>query len=234
MERYINHINKKAATGSAVSGRHYIATKKAVPTYKPGDIVELGGIDFVVLDNSLSSGKSLFILTVDTQGTSQFGETNDYSTSFLRKATEDWLRELQKAGVDLSALQTRKLDLMTLDGYKGYGSLDVTAAPLTLDEARKYAELIPNCIHPSWLATGWSGPKRLGSILVWCLVPSGMDNGHLLHQTNGIRPALVVPASLVTKRERNEDGCDPEWSEAGKQFYRDLMDPFGEKSEQDC
>jgi len=55
-----------------------------------------------------------------------------------------------------------------LDGYKDYGPLEVLAAPLTLDEHRKYSEVIPDPDKACWLATGLGGLKHLGSVRALC------------------------------------------------------------------
>lgn len=98
---------------------------------KPGEIVQLAGIDFMVLEdltpfNGDGDEHDLFVLAVDSQGTSRFGDTNNYAESDLRKATEKWLTEkLYDHGCNPDYIKSRKLDLTTLEGYKGYGELDV-------------------------------------------------------------------------------------------------------------
>ena len=176
-------------------------------SFKPGDTVQLAGIDFVVLeDRGPFSGEGeshdLFILALEGQGTSRFGDTNNYAESDLRKATEKWLTEkLYDHGCNPDYIKSRKLDLTTLDGYKGYGELDVKAAPLTLDEARRCAELMPNPDTASWLATGWEGP---GYGAAFALRVSTVGFWRLNYCSVGgyaIRPALVVSSFLFTSIE---------------------------------
>ena len=119
---------------------------------KPGDIVQLAGIDFVVLeDRSPFSGEGeshdLFILALEGQGESRFGDTNNYAESELKSRVDDWLyrltEKMTEQWLDSDLIRTRTISLTTLDGYKGYSDLEVKAAPLTLDEARRCAESMP-------------------------------------------------------------------------------------------
>lgn len=170
-------------------------------SHKPGDIVKLGGIDFVVLDNNMAGSsaepETLFILAVNSQGESRFGDSNNYAASDLRDAVCDWLDKLADEGVDLDAIIPRTIDLLTLDGFKGYGTLEVKVAPLTLDEARKYADLIPECDAWTWLATGWGRPGNVGSDCAWGVGSGGGYGYNFCSDSLGIRPALVVPSFLL-------------------------------------
>lgn len=185
--------------------------KNACISHKPGDTVQLAGIDFVVLeDRSPFSGEAeshdLFILALEGQGTSQFGDTNNYAESVLKDRVEDWLyrltEKMTEQGLDADLIRTRTISLTTLDGYKGYGELEVKAAPLTLDEARRCAEAMPDPDIASWLATGWGGPEHFGATRALNVVTSGFwsdsdcsDGGY------AVRPALVVSSSLFASTE---------------------------------
>lgn len=185
-------------------------TTKKRTSHRPGDIVRLAGIEFVVLDNNMAGSSSdeevLLILATKSQGDSRFGDNNNYAESDLLKAVRDWLNELEGKGVDIYKLRSRRLDLTTLDGYKGYGTMEVHAAPLTIDEARKYAEVIPNCDDLTWLVTGWGGPGHLGESNVLVVYSNG-DWYSFAHSSRGIRPALVLPSSLLDS-ESDETGLE--------------------------
>lgn len=174
---------------------------------KPGEIVQLAGIDFMVLEdltpfNGDGDEHDLFVLAVDSQGTSRFGDANNYAESDLRKATEKWLTEkLYDHGCNPDYIKSRKLDLTTLEGYKGYGELDVKAAPLTLDEARRCAELMPNPDTASWLATGWEGPNNGATYALGVSTNGGWGYGNCSYAGYAIRPALVVSSFLFTSIE---------------------------------
>lgn len=173
--------------------------KKYAVLHEPGDIVTLAGTEFVVLDveHRGTLPDSLFILAKNTVGSSNFGRFNDYEDSDLRMAVEEWLKGMEKKGLDLDRIIPREIDLTTLDGCTLYGKLDVKAAPLTLDEARRYASRIPNADSWYWLATGWSGPLKgdKGNALG---VNSDGDWGYsYCSRSRGIRPALKIPSDLL-------------------------------------
>ena len=178
-------------------------------TYTPGQIVTLAGIEFVILDDfgdSGDGGRMLFLLALESQGQSTFGNTNNYAESKLKEAVDAWLEELTSAldeefGCDRPRIKNRVIDLTTLDGYRGFGSLEVAAAPLTLDEARKYAEVMPAPEVASWLATGWGGPRHFGSTYALLVGFVGGWSGDYCSLSCDIRPALVMSSFLLSSED---------------------------------
>lgn len=187
--------------------------KNTCISHKPGDIVQLAGIDFVVLEcrspfNGEGENRDLFILALEGQGESRFGNTNNYAESDLKGRVEDWLYRLTEkmaeegSESDIDLIRTRTISLTTLDGYKGYGELEVKAAPLTLDEARRCAEFMPDPDTASWLATGWGGPEHYGAACALRVITDGGWSFSLCSFAGyAIRPALVVSSSLFTSTE---------------------------------
>ena len=187
--------------------------KKTAVSHKPGDIIEFAGSKFVVLDildpssgvpeghGYTDNGPDLFILSLESQGESRFGDSNNYAESELRRQTAAWLDDLLAHGVDPDLLRTRTLDLTTMDGHGKYGELTVKAAPLTIDEARKYADVIPNCDDACWLATGWGGPGYFGVTRALGVGTNGGWGGNDCSSSYGIRPALVISSLLLASKE---------------------------------
>lgn len=176
--------------------------KKTAVSHKPGDIIEIAGKKFVVLDDlspfsEESEGHDLLILSLESQGESRFGENNNYAESELRRRTAAWLDDLLDHGVDPDLIRSRTIDLTTLDGHGEYGTLEVKAAPLTLDEARKYAKVIPNCDDACWLATGWGGPEYFGATVALSVNTDGNWNNAYCSSSYGVRPALVISSFLL-------------------------------------
>lgn len=176
--------------------------KKTAVSHKPGDIIEIAGKKFVVLDDlspfsEESEGHDLLILSLESQGESRFGENNNYAESELRRRTAAWLDDLLDHGVDPDLIRSRTIDLTTLDGHGEYGTLEVKAAPLTLDEARKYAKVIPNCDDACWLATGWGGPEYFGATIALFVGTNGLWYYNGCSLSYGIRPALVISSFLL-------------------------------------
>ncbi len=180
--------------------------------HKAGDTIELAGIDFVILEDldpfSIEDEPhDLFVLALESQGNSLFGDTNNYSESDLKGQVEDWLYRLTEriaeegCESDIDLIRTRTISLTTLDGYKGYGELDVKAAPLTLDEARRCAEFMPDPDTASWLATGWGGPDHYGATHAWVVHSNGGWGGNDCSGTYAVRPALVISSLLLVSEE---------------------------------
>lgn len=174
--------------------------KRVKIDYEPGDIVTLVDSKFIVLDVERAAGyypDTLFILALESVGASEFGSSNNYAESDLKKAVDKWLEDMGKRGLDNAKLLHREIDLTTLDGSGRYGKLSVKAAPLTLDEARKYADIIPNAERWCWLATGWSGPSK--SDVGGALYVRSTGDWHYSRcsNSNGIRPALKIPSDLL-------------------------------------
>ena len=51
------------------------------------------------------------------------------------------------------------MDLTALNGSTEYGTCDCKVAPLTLDEFRKYHDILPLPERFEWSVTPWSTPK---------------------------------------------------------------------------
>ena len=162
--------------------------------YEPGNIVTLVGTKFVVLDVECcgSLPDILFLLTLESVGDSVFGISNNYAESDLKKAVDKWLENMDKKGLDNAKLVPREIDLTTLDGSGCYGKLSVKAAPLTLDEAREYTNIIPDADEDCWLATGWSGPDKEDRNCAMCINTKGGWDECGCANSLGIRPALKV------------------------------------------
>ena len=107
------------------------------------------------------------------------------------------MEDMGKRGLDNAKLIPREIDLTTLDGSGCYGKLSVKAAPLTLDEAREYADIIPNAERWCWLATGWSGPSKSDGDLALYVSSNGDWSYLSCSDSRGIRPALKIPSDLL-------------------------------------
>ena len=175
---------------------------KPAVSLNPGDIITLADVKFAVLD--IIDGNP-FVVALTNQGSSRFGDSNNYANSTLRNVVENWLEDLD---IDTDLVMEREIDLTTLDGYKGYGKLKVKAAPLTMDEARKYAELIPDPDDWSWLATGWGAPEHFGSTLALYVYSDGDWGGNGCSGSFGVRPALMLSSALLTSVEIKTDLSD--------------------------
>lgn len=117
-----------------------------------GDIIIVKGVKCVVLDEINGNP---FVIALDLDIESPFGNSNNYKKSELRKRVESWFKD---TGIKAIA---RDVDLTAMDGYKGYGVLNTVVAPLTFDEYRKYNHILtPHIKNWFWLVTPWGSPEK--------------------------------------------------------------------------
>jgi hypothetical protein len=151
-----------------------------------GDIITVKGVECVILDEINGNP---FVIALDLDIESPFGNSNNYKKSELRKRVESWFKD---TGIKAIA---RDVDLTAMDGYKGYGELNTIVAPLTFDEYRKYNHILtPHIKNWFWLITPWGSPEKdsWDSSYV-CRVSSGGSAGYSgYYGSNGLAPAFIL------------------------------------------
>ena len=151
-----------------------------------GDIITVKGVKCVVLDEINGNP---FVIALDLDIESPFGNSNNYKKSELRKRVESWFKE---TGIKAIA---RDVDLTAMDGYKGYGTLNTVVAPLTFDEYRKYNHILtPHIKNWFWLVTPWGSPEKdnWASNYV-CIVNSDGSAYYISYNnSNGLAPAFIL------------------------------------------
>ena len=151
-----------------------------------GDIITVKGVKCVVLDEINGNP---FVIALDLNIESPFGNSNNYRQSELRKCIESWFK-----GTGIKAI-ARDVDLTAMDGYKGYGVLNTVVAPLTFDEYRKYNHILtPHIKNWFWLVTPWGSPEKdnWASTSV-CLVNSdGSATYRGYNGSYGLAPAFIL------------------------------------------
>ena len=128
--------------------------KTAILNIAPGKTVDYHGEPCLVLEHR-KDGTLLLHLE---QMTHTFGSTNNFAASSLRAHLNGpYLRSLTDGNPD--EVITRTVDLTALNGSTEYGTCDCKVAPLTLDELRKYHDILPLPERFEWSVTPWSTPK---------------------------------------------------------------------------
>lgn len=151
-----------------------------------GDIITVKGVKCVVLDEINGNP---FVIALDLDIESPFGNSNNYKKSELRKRVESWFK-----GTGIKAI-ARDVDLTAMDGYKGYGELNTVVAPLTFDEYRKYNHILtPHIKNWFWLVTSWGSPEKdnwaSGTV---CIVNSdGSASYSYYYDSRGLAPAFIL------------------------------------------
>lgn len=135
---------------------------------------------------------SYYMLT-DTLFESVFGNSNNYSTSDVRKKLQecDFVKKLQKEyGDKLVPITT---NLLSIDGFDDYGVVNGDVLALrTFDLNRECRKNIPNCNTWEWLATPNSTPSGYGSDGVRYVDSGGYVGYDWCSDCGAVRPFFIL------------------------------------------
>lgn len=171
--------------------------KTPVLNIATGKTVDYHGEPCLVLEHRKDGTLMLHL----DQMTHAFGSTNNFAASSLRAHLNGpYLRSLTDGNPD--EIITRTVDLTALNGSKEYGTCECKVAPLTLDELRKYHDILPLPERFEWSVTPWSTPKvNEDETWVMGLFSGGGVYGGSCTSTRGSRPAFLIPSSLTVEVE---------------------------------
>ena len=173
--------------------------KKPVLNIAPGQTVNYHGEPCLVLEHRKDG---TMLLHLD-QMTHAFGSSNNFAASSLRAHLNGpYLASLTDGNPD--EIITRTVDLTALNGSKEYGSCECKVAPLTIDELRKYHDILPIPERFEWSVTPWSTPAvNEDDIWVMGLNSDGNVYRDLCSNSDGSRPAFLIPSNLPVEVEGN-------------------------------
>lgn len=173
--------------------------KKPVLNIAPGQTVNYHGEPCLVLEHRKDG---TMLLHLD-QMTHAFGSSNNFAASSLRAHLNGpYLASLTDGNPD--EIITRTVDLTALNGSKEYGSCECKVAPLTIDELRKYHDILPIPERFEWSVTPWSTPAvNEDDTWVMGLNSNGNFYGSYCSLSLGSRPAFLIPSNLPVEVEGN-------------------------------
>lgn len=173
--------------------------KKPVLNIAPGQTVNYHGEPCLVLEHRKDG---TMLLHLD-QMTHAFGSSNNFAASSLRSHLNGpYLVSLTDGNPD--EIITRTVDLTALNGSKEYGSCECKVAPLTIDELRKYHDILPVPERFEWSVTPWSTPAvNEDDTWVMGLVSNGNFDYYVCVFSYGSRPAFLIPSNLPVEVEGN-------------------------------
>lgn len=173
--------------------------KKPVLNIAPGQTVNYHGEPCLVLEHRKDG---TMLLHLD-QMTHAFGSSNNFAASSLRAHLNGpYLASLTDGNPD--EIITRTVDLTALNGSKEYGSCECKVAPLTIDELRKYHDILPLPERFEWSVTPWSTPKvDEDDTWVLGLSSNGDISNYYCDDSYGSRPAFLIPSNLPVEVEGN-------------------------------
>lgn len=173
--------------------------KKPVLNIAPGQTVNYHGEPCLVLEHRKDG---TMLLHLD-QMTHAFGSSNNFAASSLRAHLNGpYLASLTDGNPD--EIITRTVDLTALNGSKEYGSCECKVAPLTIDELRKYHDILPIPERFEWSVTPWSTPAvNEDDTWVMGLNSDGSIYSRYCGYSRGSRPAFLIPSNLPVEVEGN-------------------------------
>lgn len=173
--------------------------KKPVLNIAPDQTVNYHGEPCLVLEHRKDG---TMLLHLD-QMTHAFGSSNNFAASSLRAHLNGpYLASLTDGNPD--EIITRTVDLTALNGSKEYGSCECKVAPLTIDELRKYHDILPIPERFEWSVTPWSTPAvNEDDTRVMGLFSGGSIGSNGCTYTYGSRPAFLIPSNLPVEVEGN-------------------------------
>lgn len=179
---------------------------KKLAKLSPGRIFNFAGEKFVVMEQRDGAA---FVLLAQSKESCPFNDKddaenrNDYTRSTLKERIDKWVEALPRTSEEAAAILPFEVDLSCTDRSKSYGTITVKAAPLTLWQYGQFKELIPlNEDDWYWLVTPWAcwwlrSPNTGSTGFVWYVFANGNYDDYYASYSYGIRPALVLPSTLL-------------------------------------
>lgn len=169
--------------------------KKYIGTPEIGKVIELAGMDWLILDKT-EKGYFAILNGFDEKERTFDSTSNNWITSKLRNELN--ARFLKKITDELGkdAVIEFDRDLLSMDGQTEYGHCKDKISFLTVDEYRKYRKLLPNMDKWWWLLTPWSTPVNDFSTTITVVSPSGDVDGSNVSNGDGVRPVCIFSSSI--------------------------------------
>lgn len=169
--------------------------KKYIGTPEIGKVIELAGMDWLILDKT-EKGYFAILNGFDEKERTFDSTSNNWITSKLRNELN--ARFLKKITDELGkdAVIEFDRDLLSMDGQTEYGHCKDKISFLTVDEYRKYRKLLPNMDKWWWLLTPWSTPVNDFSTTITVVSPSGGIDISLCFNDRGVRPVCIFSSSI--------------------------------------
>lgn len=197
LQEQITELSNKIAV---LEGNVNIEAKvrKWFANLKVGDTFELAGLTWKILDIPAEGYMCLADRLTDKM---MFDETsNDWLRSRLREYLNTELIEEIADEIGEENIVSFKRDLLSLDGQTEYGECEDKVSLLTVDEYRKYRNLIPNTDDWWWLVTPWSTSYNNYETAI-VVLPSGCICAGNCSGSVSVRPVCIFSSSIFESEE---------------------------------
>ena len=189
LQKQINELKKELAK---LKNENPVSIKKK---FEIGDIFDLIGLKWKILDKT-DAGYVCLAETLEYER--QFDKnSSDWKKSSLREYLNGEFLEKLSDAVGKENIMSFERDLFSLDGQTEYGSCEDKVSLLTVDEYRKYRNMIPNTDDGWWwLITPWSTPCNDYERSVAVVSPSGGIVSRICYYDYGVRPFCIFSSSI--------------------------------------
>jgi len=159
---------------------------------RPGEVVKVGKREYIVLGHGV---ETTAVITKDIVKDMKFGETGDYSKSYVREfCNGEFYKELAKA-VGKNNVVPHRVNLICDDGTNKGATCKDNISIITAENYRRYREYLPIFERAYWTATGVTALDEYARYV--CCVSSGgflkWDNGDYI---SGVRPFCILNSSV--------------------------------------
>lgn len=165
-----------------------------------GDTFELAGLTWKILD---ITDKGYMCLADRLEERMVFDvNVNKWHESSLRNYLNTEFLKLLSDEIGEDNIIPFERNLLSLDGQTEYGTCEDKVSLITVDEYRKYRNLIPNTNdYWWWLITPWSTPCNEYKTTVAVVSSSGGVRHNGCHYGCGVRPFCIFSSSIFESEE---------------------------------
>lgn len=197
LQEQITELSNKVAV---LEGNVKTKVRKRFTGLKVGETFELAGLTWKILDITDEGYMCLADRLADEM---MFDETsNDWVQSQLREYLNTEFVEKIVDEIGEENIVSFKRDLLSLDGQTEYGECEDKVSLLTLDEYRKYRNLIPNVDkYWWWIITPWGTTCNDWKTTVSAISSSGDVFVNFCHNALGVRPVCIFSSSIFELEE---------------------------------
>lgn len=194
LQEQINELRGEISQLKSVTKASFTPIKADI-----GDTFELAGLSWKILD---ITDDGYMCLADRLEENMRFdSDSNNWKDSSLRKyLNEELCQELAEIVGNDNIISFAR-DLMSLDGQTEYDSCLDKVSLLTVDEYRKYRELIPNAGYWWWTCTPWSTPCNDMKTATAVVSPSGRVGDYNCGGDNDVRPFCIFSSSIFESEE---------------------------------
>lgn len=163
---------------------------REIPSLQIGDTIVIADVTWRKFKED-ENGNS-YMLADDIVGQSEFGNTNDWRSSPIRKNLVDLAERIKEEIGD--KIVPMEVDLFSNDGLDDYGKCEDLVSILTYDLYRNNRRNIKQIDEWCWLCTPNSTPSGFGSDGVRCVISGGNVGYGWCSGCEAVRPFFILQA----------------------------------------